>query len=185
MDRSVVTIECQLERERHKKDRPADAPPEFAPTKSDRARTITLGTDTVTLLRAHKREQAELKIKNRGVYRDHGLVFSKTPHDLQTPDAALGEPCTALPESAFRRVIAAAGIRRIKFHGVRHTSATLLLGAGVPIQVVSQRLGQASVKMTLDTYAHAMPDMQKDAAARLGAVLYGAQQTVANKTANA
>ena len=65
----------------------------------------------------------------------------------------------------------AAGVKSIKFHGLRHTCATLLLQAGVPVQAVAQRLGHAQISMTLEVYAHALPDMQKDAAARLGALL--------------
>ena len=60
---------------------------------------------------------------------------------------------------------------RITFHGLRHTAATLLLGAGVPVQVIAQRFGHAQISMTLEVYAHALPDMQRDAAARLGALL--------------
>jgi integrase len=67
----------------------------------------------------------------------------------------------------------AAGIRKIKFHGVRHTCATLLLQAGTPVHVVAQRLGHAKASMTLDVYAHTLPDMQQDAATRLASVLHG------------
>jgi integrase len=63
-------------------------------------------------------------------------------------------------------------MRKIKFHGLRHTAATLLLGAGTPVHVVAQRLGHAQVSMTLNVYVHARPDMQQDAAARLNAVLH-------------
>ena len=74
-----------------------------------------------------------------------------------TPDASLSD-------SKFRRVAKAAGLRLIKFHGLRHTSATLLRQAGVEVHVVSQRLGHATPTMTLDVYAHALPNMQQDAA---------------------
>lgn len=59
----------------------------------------------------------------------------------------------------------------MNFHGLRHTHATLLLGMGVHPKVVSERLGHASVVLTLDTYSHAVPSMQADAAAKLGAFL--------------
>ena len=52
----------------------------------------------------------------------------------------------------------------IKFHGMRHTCATLLLQAGTPVHVVSERLGHSKVSMTLEVYAHVLPDMQRDAA---------------------
>jgi integrase len=59
------------------------------------------------------------------------------------------------------------------FHGLRHTCATLLLQAGTPVHVVSERLGHSKVTMTLEVYAHVLPDMQTDAAATLGALLHG------------
>jgi integrase len=51
--------------------------------------------------------------------------------------------------------------------------ATLLLQAGQPVHVVSERLGHSKVSMTMDVYAHVLPDMQQDAAAKLGVLLHG------------
>jgi integrase len=48
----------------------------------------------------------------------------------------------------------------------------LLLQAGTPVHVVSERLGHSKVAMTMEVYAHVLPDMQKDAAATLGALLH-------------
>ena len=56
-------------------------------------------------------------------------------------------------------------------YDVRHTHASLLLAAGVPVNVVSARLGHASAKMTLDTYAHVLARQQEDAVARLEAYM--------------
>jgi integrase len=49
-------------------------------------------------------------------------------------------------------------------HDLRHTCATLLLSRGVPVKVVSEKLGHASVTITLDTYSHVLPNMQEAAA---------------------
>lgn len=62
-------------------------------------------------------------------------------------------------------------LRRIKVHELRHTSATLLMLAGVPAKVVSERLGHASIAITLDTYSHVLPDMQGDAAEAMSRIL--------------
>ncbi len=58
-------------------------------------------------------------------------------------------------------------------HDLRHTHATLLLAAGVPVKVVSERLGHASATITLGIYAHVMPGMQAQAAAKVGALMAG------------
>lgn len=50
---------------------------------------------------------------------------------------------------------------------------TLLLGAGVNPKIVSERLGHASIKLTLDVYSHVLPNMQQEAVAKLDAVLFG------------
>jgi integrase len=87
----------------------------------------------------------------------------------------LGEalPPAFLTHLPFRRLTKQAKVRAIKFHGLRHTSATLPLRAGVPPHVVARRLGHAQVTTTLETYAHVLPDMSADAAAKLAAVLHG------------
>lgn len=145
--------------------------PTWAPTKTQTTRIVSLSAATVTRFKVHKKAQAELKMANRTTYQDHGLVFAKQAVDLQTPTAALGQTCRALVGRHFRSVVTSAGVKPITVHGTRHTVATLLLQAGVPVQVVAQRLGHAQISMTLEVYAHALPDMQKDAAAKLGALL--------------
>ncbi len=52
----------------------------------------------------------------------------------------------------------------ITLHGLRHTHATALIAAGVPVKVVSERLGHASVLITQDIYTHVLPHMQTQAA---------------------
>jgi integrase len=59
----------------------------------------------------------------------------------------------------------------IRLHDLRHTHATLLLQAGVPIKVVSERLGHSRVGMTLDVYAHVLPAMDRAAADAIGALV--------------
>lgn len=72
---------------------------------------------------------------------------------------------------SFVPLIVAAEVPRIRFHDLRHTHATMLLQAGENIKVVSERLGHASVKITLDTYAHVLPTMQKAAADKMQKLL--------------
>lgn len=151
------------------------AEPVFGPPKTGRVRTISLAAETVDLLRTHKRHQAKVKMANRTIYADHGLVFAKEWADVQRYGDTLGQPIQAnnLGQREYARLIKGAGVRPIKFHGLRHTCATLLLQAGQPVHVVAERLGHKKIEMTLNIYAHVLPDMQKDAARSLGALLYG------------
>lgn len=81
----------------------------------------------------------------------------------------LGLPCH--PETLsgwFESAVAkCGGLRRITLHGCRHTSATSMLKAGVPIHVVSQFLGHSNVQITLDTYAWVFPGQDAQAVAAL------------------
>ena len=152
-----------------------DGTPAFGPTKTGRVRTITLAAETVALLRRHRKHQRELLMANRATYHDLGLVFAKEWSDFRRRGNRLGEPLPMnnLGQREYARLIKAAGVKPIKFHGMRHTCATLLLQAGEPFHVVSERLGHAKVSMTMEVYAHVLPDMQQRAAARLGELLHG------------
>lgn len=67
-----------------------------------------------------------------------------------------------------------AKLPRIRFHDLRHTHATLALTAGVHPKVVSERLGHASLVITLDTYSHAIPAMQETAAELVASLVFDA-----------
>jgi integrase len=75
----------------------------------------------------------------------------------------------------FKPLLKKAGLPDIRFHDLRHTSATLLLSQGVHPKVVQERLGHSQISLTLDTYSHVLPSMQKDAAERLNGILAKAQ----------
>ena len=68
---------------------------------------------------------------------------------------------------SFKPLLERAEVPAIRFHDLRHTCATLLLMAGENPKVVSERLGHASIEITLNTYSHVLPSMQKAAAGKL------------------
>jgi integrase len=72
-----------------------------------------------------------------------------------------------LTHRSFKKILAHAKLPDIRFHDVRHTAATLLLAEGVHPKVVQERLGHASITLTLDTYSHVLPSLQKDATEKL------------------
>ena len=78
-----------------------------------------------------------------------------------------------MESSSVRPLLEQAGLRKIRFHDLRHTAATLLLGEGIHPKVVSEMLGHSSVQLTLDTYSHVTPTMQREAAATMDSVLIG------------
>ncbi|WP_405169273.1 tyrosine-type recombinase/integrase [Paenibacillus sp. FSL H3-0286] len=95
-------------------------------------------------------------------YRDHDLVFP----------TLLGTPCTPRNLSrAYTNLLKNIDVPKITFHELRHTQATLLLTKNVHPKIVSERLGHSSVKITLDTYSHMLPEMQDAAADCLADVL--------------
>jgi integrase len=64
----------------------------------------------------------------------------------------------------FERIAARVGVPKVRLHDVRHTHGTLLIKAGVPVKVVSERLGHGNPAFTIDTYQHVLPEMQAEAA---------------------
>ena len=114
-------------------------------------------------LRAHKDRQA-FRRKNATVWQDTDLVFC-------TGAGGVLNPCNVLRN--FAALVKAAGVPSIGVHDLRHTHATFLLLDGVPLKVVSERLGHAKTSITLDTYAHVLPGFQHLAVESIGAVLFG------------
>jgi uncharacterized protein YjbI with pentapeptide repeats len=104
---------------------------------------------------------------NLTAVRDLEICIHDGPSTLDHRTLAKSGP---LPRE-FKRLIGQAGIKTIKFHGLRHTCATLRLQAGVPVHVVQERLGHQRIEVTLGIYAHVLPVMQQDAASKLAALL--------------
>ena len=88
-------------------------------------------------------------------YQDHDLVFARPDGTPTNPD---------LFSQSFDRFVARSALPRIRLHDLRHTHASILLKAGVPVKVVSERLGHASPAFTITVYQHVLPGMQADAA---------------------
>ncbi len=86
-----------------------------------------------------------------------------------------GQPLTLnnIGQREFARLIKLADVKTITVHDLPHTCATLALKEGVPVKVVSERLGHKRIEITLNVYAHALSSMQQEAAAKLGKLLHG------------
>lgn len=78
---------------------------------------------------------------------------------------------TNMRHRSFYPLLIKAGVPKIRFHDLRHTAATILLSQGVHPKIVQERLGHAQIAITLDTYSHVLPTMQKDAAEKVNEYL--------------
>ncbi len=138
----------------------------FTEPKTSRSRrTIPLPDSMIAALVEHKRRQSEERLRLGSEWQDHGLVFT----------TSLGSPLNIsnLTAKHFKPALDRAGLpRTIRLYDLRHTCATLLLTAGENPKVVSERLGHASVTLTLDVYSHVLPDMQKAATDKLENLLF-------------
>ncbi len=137
----------------------------FGPPKTKAGRrSISLDPGTVAVLRAHQKAQQRERWNFGEAYEDHDLVFCRPDGHSHDPDVITHQ---------FERAVYAAGVKRIRFHDLRHTHASLLLQANVHPKVVQVRLGHSSIMVTLDRYSHVIPNMQDEAAAKFGAVVDG------------
>jgi integrase len=83
-----------------------------------------------------------------------------------------GRPLSSsMVDKAWRGLNDRAGVPAVRFHDLRHTAATLLLGRGVHPKIVSEMLGHATVAITLDLYSHVTPTMQREAAVMMDELL--------------
>ncbi len=140
-------------------------------------RTIILPATTVEALREHRRQQLEARLLWGPEWEDHDLVFcSHTPQSggkaSRSGTSGPGRPLAHRNvDRQFKAILERAGLAPMWFHDLRHTGATMLLAQGVTVNTVAQRLGHADVMVTLRTYAHVLPTMQREAAAKLDELL--------------
>jgi integrase len=124
-------------------------------------RTIDLDPRTVAVLRAWRRQQLRQQMTTGR--RDDEFVFTRTDGGPIHPDFF---------SQSWNRLMRASNARRIRLHDLRHTHATVLLKAGAPVKVVSERLGHPSPAFTMTVYQHVLPRMQADAAAAFSAAVF-------------
>ncbi|HEY4684815.1 MAG TPA: site-specific integrase [Dehalococcoidia bacterium] len=118
-------------------------------------RHVSIGGLAIDGLRRHRVNQTAERLLKGPAWQDNDLVFANE----------VGKPIedTNLRRRSFEPLLAKAGVPRIRFHDLRHTAATLLLGQGIHPKIVSERLGHSRVSITLDLYSHVTPTMQRQA----------------------
>ena len=134
--------------------------PTFTTPKTNKGRSVRL---TAQALRDHRKRQVEERLKYDGLWQDHGLVFT----------TLVGTPLNRhnVFSRSFKPLLRRAGLPDIPFHALRHSFATLMLVGEEHPKVVQEMMGHSGIRVTLGFYSHVLPDMQKEAVNRLGAML--------------
>ncbi len=158
-ERGTIRIDKQLQKLKER-----GKPQVFAlsSTKNGKPRTITPAPLVMNILRKHRRQQLENRLKAGPLWEDKGLVFSNE----------LGrEVSGASVYSAFKNVAISLNMPSATFHDLRHSYAVAVIRAGDDIKTVQGNLGHSTAAFTLDVYAHVTEAMKRDSADRMEAYI--------------
>ena len=135
----------------------------FVERKSRRSRrSISMPAVVVDAIKRHQTRQREERLRAGRYWQQTGLVFTST----------IGTPMEAREVTRIlHRTLTKAGLPSVRMHDLRHTAATLLLAQGVDVRTIMEVLGHSQISLTLNTYAHVMPALRADAAAKTDAAL--------------
>ncbi len=132
------------------------------PKTSRSARTISLPPSIVEILRRRRAEQRERRV-SLGLGRDDaGWIFTRADESAWEPGAF---------SLLFARLVKRAKLPHIRFHDLRHSFGTLALASGVDLKTVSNALGHSAISTTANVYLHAVESLERDAAARIDALI--------------
>ena len=135
--------------------------------KSGKSRPVDLDAETLATLKAHKAALAREKLASPlPSFNRAGLLFVMEDGAKLHPDYL---------SRRFRKLADGTKLPRIRLHDLRHSHASLLLAAGVPVHVVAQRLGHADPGFTMRVYGHLLPRQQRDAAELVAGMVTVAQ----------
>jgi integrase len=139
--------------------------PVFDEPKTARSRRVVpLPASALAALREQKDRQAFERARPGDRWREYGLVFT----------TSIGTPLERMNVThRLQAILKDAGLPRQRFHDLRHGCATLLLQQGASPRVVMETLGHSTIGVTMNTYAHVMPAVQREAADQLDRLLTG------------
>jgi integrase len=140
--------------------------------KAGQVRTVALSPSVVAELRAHRARQAESLLRLGIRLNDDSFVVAQADGNPYDPDSISKE---------WRLRIIKSGIRRVRFHDLRHTHATHMLASSVHPKVASERLGHSRVGITLDLYSHVVEGLQENAVALVDDAMAKALQKRTNE----
>jgi integrase len=158
LDAGVLRVNRALQRQ-------SDGALKLVEPKTARSRrTVPLPQSVVDAMKLRRSEQDAERDKAGALWNDsYGLVFT----------TAVGTPVHPRNDyRSFRLITDRAGLRRIRVHDLRHTTATLLLAQGVPARVVMEILGHSQISVTLNTYSHVASDLARAATVSIEEALW-------------
>jgi integrase len=136
---------------------------------------VDLPPEVLEALKAHRRAQSQEKLEAGRRYQDQDLIFA-------TSDGGPLDDAHTV-QRVFRPALRAAGLRTIRFHDLRHTTASLLIHQGESPKYIQSLMRHASIDITFDRYGHLFPDANREAAERLGQTLFGTGIAIAQEGA--
>jgi integrase len=135
-------------------------------TKNDKVRRVSPPASVIAALREHRKAMSAERLQPPS-----GLVFTTGDARGRGHGGKAIEPRNLL--RWYKAALRSAGLPDIRFHDLRHSVATILLEAGVHPRVVMEILGHSAISITMDTYSHVMPHVQRDALGTMDDVLFG------------
>jgi integrase len=159
--RRLITVERALQRQ-------PGGNLALQPTKTARSNRVVPMPDAVA---------DALERRRRLQLADRDLVGDGWPGSDLVFTTQLGTPIHPRNDyRAFQALVRRAGIRRVRLHDLRHTSASLLLAQGVPARVVMEILGHSQISVTMNTYTHVDPELSRDATERIARLFWPDQE---------
>jgi integrase len=155
LDREAIAIRVQRTTD-------ADSKVVEKEPKGTSRRVVQVGPDVVAALRSHRTAQLAERLAAGPAWTDSGRVFVDEAGKPYHPGRLV---------RLFRRLCEQVGAPPIRLHDLRHTCATVLLVGGTHPKVVQERLGHASITITMDTYSHVVDGLQREAASVIESLL--------------
>ena len=116
-----------------------------SPKNNSSVRSVAITEKTVNVLKEYKKEQLQREILLGDKWEKTNKVFTNNFGGLMFPNT---------PSDMFAKIIKKYGLEKLNFHGLRHTSVSLLINAGIPLSIISKRVGHSTTATTSNTYSH-------------------------------
>ena len=135
-------------------------------------RSVPLSPQAVEVLHAIRGQQMEQQLEAGHRWLNTGYVFTQVDGSPIAPDMISKDFCAIVREAGLPKMTFH-GLRRQRFHDLRHSCASLLISQGVQPRDVMEILGHSTISMTMNRYAHVIQQTQREAAGKMGQVLSG------------